>query len=84
MPNDATNDSIPDIIPGSQEPASMHATPPLLESAPLAYENPEFLNSPEGRIVRILAEYSEPLARFRHEGIQDTIVFFGSARFHCH
>jgi hypothetical protein len=24
----------------------------------------------------------EPLARFRHERIQDTVVFFGSARFH--
>ena len=55
---------------------------PLLERAPLAYENPDFLNSPEGRAVRILAEYSEPLARFRRERIQDTVVFFGSARFH--
>jgi hypothetical protein len=31
--------------------------------------------------VRIISEYSEPLARFRRERIQDTIVFFGSARF---
>jgi uncharacterized protein (TIGR00730 family) len=50
--------------------------------APLAYENPKFLNSADGRILRILAEYQEPLARFRREGIQDTVVFFGSARFH--
>jgi uncharacterized protein (TIGR00730 family) len=50
--------------------------------APLAYENPEFLNSPDGRILRILSEYSEPLTRFRREQIQDTVVFFGSARFH--
>jgi uncharacterized protein (TIGR00730 family) len=50
--------------------------------APLAYENPEFLNSPDGRILRILSEYIEPLARFRREQIQDTVVFFGSARFH--
>jgi uncharacterized protein (TIGR00730 family) len=77
MPNDATHDS-------NQAPTPGHATPPLLERALLAYENPDFLSSPEGRIVRILAEYSEPLARFRHEGIQDTIVFFGSARFHGH
>ncbi len=47
----------------------------------LAYENPEFLNSPDGRILRILAEYQEPMARFRRERIQDTVVFFGSARF---
>jgi uncharacterized protein (TIGR00730 family) len=52
-----------------------------LKSAPLAYENPAFLNSPDGRILRILAEYQEPLARFRREQIQDTVVFFGSARF---
>ena len=57
---------------------------PLLPSqrAPLAYENKRFLNSPDGRILRILAEYQEPLSRFRRERIQDTIVFFGSARFH--
>jgi uncharacterized protein (TIGR00730 family) len=52
-----------------------------LKSAPLAYENPTFLNSPDGRILRILSEYQEPLARFRREQIQDTVVFFGSARF---
>src|SRR6516164_6267321 len=49
--------------------------------AALAYLNPEFLNSPDGRILRILAEYAEPLSRFRREKIQDTVVFFGSARF---
>src|SRR5438874_6687630 len=52
-----------------------------LKPAPLAYENEPFLNSPDGRILRILAEYTEPLARFRREQIQDTVVFFGSARF---
>ena len=52
------------------------------KSAPLAYQNEPFLNSPDGRILRILAEYSEPLSRFRKEQIQDTVVFFGSARFH--
>jgi uncharacterized protein (TIGR00730 family) len=50
--------------------------------APLAYENKGFLNGPEGRGIRIMSEYYEPLARFRKERIQDTIVFFGSARFH--
>ena len=51
------------------------------KSAPLAYENPQFLNSPDGRILRVMSEYVEPLARFRREQIQDTVVFFGSARF---
>jgi hypothetical protein len=52
-----------------------------LKSAPVAYQNEPFLNSPDGRILRILSEYQEPLARFRREQIQDTVVFFGSARF---
>jgi uncharacterized protein (TIGR00730 family) len=52
-----------------------------LKSAPVAYQNESFLNSPDGRILRMLAEYQEPLARFRREQIQDTVVFFGSARF---
>jgi uncharacterized protein (TIGR00730 family) len=55
--------------------------PEPLESAPLAYENDKFLNSPDARILRIMAEYQEPLSRFRRERIQDTVVFFGSARF---
>jgi uncharacterized protein (TIGR00730 family) len=55
--------------------------PDELDPAPLAYENAEFLNSPDGRLLRIIAEYQEPMARFRRERIQDTVVFFGSARF---
>ncbi len=53
----------------------------FLKSAPVPYENEAFLRSPDGRILRMLAEYQEPLARFRREQIQDTVVFFGSARF---
>src|SRR5947209_7367055 len=48
--------------------------------SPLAYENPAFTNGPDGRSLRILAEYWEPLSRFRKERVQDTVVFFGSAR----
>jgi len=55
-----------------------------LKPAPLAYENEPFLNSPDGRILRLLSEYSEPLSRFRREQIQDTVVFFGSARIPSH
>ena len=57
--------------------------PTPLESAPLAYENKEFIDSPDGRMLRIMAEYYEPMSRFRRERIQDTVVFFGSARFHA-
>jgi uncharacterized protein (TIGR00730 family) len=47
---------------------------------PLAYLYPEFLESQEARPIRILSEYLEPLRRFRDQKIQDTVVFFGSAR----
>ena len=56
---------------------------PPTERPQLSYSNPAFVNSADGRILRILAEYIEPLARFRKEHIQDTVVFFGSARFHA-
>ena len=69
------NDKNPDLNSDAEQP-----TPELLP-APLAYLNPDFLNSPDGRLLRILSEYSEPLSRFRREKIQDTVVFFGSARF---
>jgi uncharacterized protein (TIGR00730 family) len=62
------------VIPGD-------GAPPPLERAPLAYENSTFLNSADGRLIRIVSEFLEPLARFRREQIQDTVVFFGSARF---
>src|SRR5438477_3274548 len=47
---------------------------------PLAYQALDFLESAEGRPVRILSEYLEPLRRFKDQKIQDTVVFFGSAR----
>lgn len=47
-----------------------------------AYLLPEFLESEEARPIRILSEYLEPLRRFEAENIQDTVVFFGSARVH--
>jgi uncharacterized protein (TIGR00730 family) len=42
--------------------------------------NKEFLHNKDGRAIRILAEFLEPEYRFRQFGIDDTIVFFGSAR----
>src|ERR1051326_194963 len=46
----------------------------------VAYLNERFLNSPDARALRILAEFLEPLAHFRREKIRDTVVFFGWAR----
>lgn len=48
--------------------------------APKAYKNKDFLNSPDGRSIRLLAEYLEPYSRLKKHDIKDTVVFFGSAR----
>ncbi|HTE16051.1 MAG TPA: LOG family protein [Burkholderiales bacterium] len=49
-------------------------------TTPKAYKNDAFLNSRDGRALRILAEYLEPKSRFDRENVNDTIVFMGSAR----
>ena len=53
---------------------------PQATHRPLAYKNEEFLDGAGGRPLRILAEYLEPLETLRREHVQNTIVFFGSAR----
>jgi len=53
-----------------------------MKRAPLAYANETFIKQSGRAHLRILSEYMEPIARFRREQIQDTVVFFGSARFH--
>src|SRR5580765_3083315 len=56
---------------------------PKPQHAPNApHEDPKFLESTPARPLRILAEYIDPLARLKREGIGDTIVMFGSARIH--
>jgi uncharacterized protein (TIGR00730 family) len=50
------------------------------QRVPVAYKNEEFVDSPDARPIRILSEYLQPLSHFQDEKIQDTIVFFGSAR----
>ncbi len=45
-----------------------------------AYRNEGFINSRDGRALRILAEFQEPETRLEKFKIQDTIVFMGSAR----
>jgi uncharacterized protein (TIGR00730 family) len=51
-------------------------------SQPKAYLDHNFLKSEDARPIRILAEYLEPQRRFKMQDIQDTVVFFGSARIH--
>jgi uncharacterized protein (TIGR00730 family) len=50
------------------------------QKPPKAYQNLEFLNGPDARSIRILAEYSEPKARFKRFNVTNSIVFFGSSR----
>ena len=54
---------------------------PKPQHAPKApHEDPKFLESTAARPLRILAEYIDPMAKLKREGIGDTIVMFGSAR----
>lgn len=45
-----------------------------------AYKDLDFINSVEARPLRILSEYMEPQIRLEKLNVQNTIVFFGSAR----
>jgi uncharacterized protein (TIGR00730 family) len=51
-----------------------------MQPQPLAYLDQSFLESDSARPLRILAEYLEPRRRFEAQNVQDTVVFFGSAR----
>lgn len=57
-----------------KEPISARRAPPK------AYLNAEFLKSRDARLIRILSEYLEPASRLKWQRVEDTIVFFGSAR----
>ncbi|HXX21730.1 MAG TPA: TIGR00730 family Rossman fold protein [Terriglobia bacterium] len=51
------------------------------EKKPLvAYQDHQFVESSDARVLRILSEYLEPQARLRRARIQHTVVLFGSAR----
>ena len=45
-----------------------------------SYEEQAFIESKDGRLFRVLAEYQYPNQKFKEEGIENMIVFFGSAR----
>ena len=45
-----------------------------------AYNNKSFLNSAPARPIRVLCELLEPEERLKENNVQNTIVFFGSAR----
>ena len=45
-----------------------------------AYDNQDFLNGHDARSIRVLCELLEPEVRLRQQGVENTVVFFGSAR----
>ena len=45
-----------------------------------AFDQPDFMHSSDARVLRVIAELLEPQYRLERMGIEDTIVFFGSAR----
>ena len=62
------------MSPNPKAPAKTPYVPPL------AYKSDRFLESGDARTIRILAEYIEPQVKLKKAGIQNTVVFFGSAR----
>ena len=68
------------VLRYTEDPSSTPSAPVEPLRRPLAYREEAFLESPESRPLRILSEYLWPLAHFQDQKIQDTIVFFGSAR----
>ncbi|MEM9025810.1 MAG: GntR family transcriptional regulator, partial [Verrucomicrobiota bacterium] len=47
---------------------------------PKAYRNNDFLNSTAARHIRVQCELLEPFYRFKNQAVNNSIVFFGSAR----
>ena len=69
-----------EALPESAPATDREATPVGHPGPMKAYRNLDFLESSSARSLRILSEYIEPNARFKHYKIDDTIIFFGSAR----
>jgi len=55
-----------------------------LRTPPLAYHDATFMDSDEGRPIRIVSEYLAPLKAFTAAAVNATVVFFGSARITPH
>jgi uncharacterized protein (TIGR00730 family) len=61
-------------------PAEQKPHPATHQHPQLAYQDSRFLESADARTLRMMAEYLEPQTRLRRAGVQNTVVFFGSAR----
>jgi uncharacterized protein (TIGR00730 family) len=52
----------------------------MVKTPLLAYHDPKFIDSDEGRPIRIVSEYLAPLRTLCEARVTATVVFFGSAR----
>jgi hypothetical protein len=52
----------------------------MAQGPKLAYHDPRFIDSDDGRPIRIVSEYLSPMRTFSAAGVTATVVFFGSAR----
>ena len=53
---------------------------PVRAKPPKAYRNEDFINSVAARHIRVQCELLEPYHRFKNNEVNNTIIFFGSAR----
>jgi len=53
---------------------------PLGPKPAKAYKNPDFLNSHEARLIRVMCELQEPGQRLEQQKVDNIVMFFGSAR----
>lgn len=53
---------------------------PVGAKPPKAYRNEDFINSVAARSIRVQCELMEPYQRFKQNEVNNTIIFFGSAR----
>jgi len=64
----------------SNELEELAAEPPMGPKPPKAYKSTDFLNSKEARMIRMMCELQEPGDRLDAEGVDNVVMFFGSAR----
>ena len=48
------------------------------EDLKFSYQEEDFIQSKDGRLLRVLAEYQYPNLQFEKLGVKNLIVFFGS------
>ena len=50
------------------------------EDLKFSFQEDDFIQSKDGRLLRVIAEYQYPNLQFEKLGVKNLIVFFGSAR----